>query len=67
MPDPAFPGYFNLAPTTAWDGAAPSHESVGRSVEATVRLARGEAALDWRALLERAALTAQILESIGAK
>jgi hypothetical protein len=67
MPDPDFPQFCNLVPTGAWDGAAPSHEAVGRSVDATMRLAAGEvAAVGWWALLDRAALTVDILERIGA-
>jgi len=68
MPDPAFPGYFNLSPTPGWEGAAPSHEALGESVAAVLRLAAGQPLqVDWRALLERAALTAEILESVGAQ
>ena len=68
MPDPAFPGFFNLVRTPAWDGAAPSHEAVGQSVEAALRLAAGQPIeVDWRALLERAATTVGILESAGAQ
>jgi len=68
MPDPAFEGYFNLVRTPAWDEAAPSHESVAQSVEAALRLAAGQPIpLDWKALLERAAMTAEILESVGAQ
>ena len=63
-PDPDYEGFENLVRDARWSGGKPSHESILRAVDETLRAAAGGPAAD--ELLERAVLVTRILEEIGA-
>jgi hypothetical protein len=62
-PDPDYGGFQNLV-RAKWSGGTPSHESILRAVDETLRAAAGGPAAD--DLLDRAVLVTRILEEIGA-
>jgi predicted dehydrogenase len=63
-PDPDYEGYENLVPMR-WPGHKPSHESILRAVDETLRAAAGHSNAAGE-LLDRAVLVTRILEEIGA-
>jgi hypothetical protein len=62
-PDPDYEGFQNLV-RAKWSGGKPSHESILRAVDETLRAAAGGPAAD--DLLDRAVLVTRVLEEIGA-
>jgi len=63
-PDSDYAGFENLTPDASWSGGAPSHESILRAVDETLRAAAGGPPAD--DLLDRAVLVTRILEEVGA-
>ena len=64
--DPLFPSYGMLERTTLWDDLAPSPETLGLAVRATLALAAGQAPVEWQPLFDRAVASVEIVHAVGA-